>query len=232
MNNKELWKQAAELVGEAELARRFRCWCGNLIKRELAKRANMTLSELSLQQAGEIVDDLNQLTGRRYTLSDETKALIRGRMSGGATVEDFKKVHRTMCGRWLDDAKMRDYLRPSTLYRAGHFDEYLALAPEREQKKENKTPSPEWRAMEAEAERKLAAKLMARPWYDFATWDEFMRWTMQFPTKDSLDLYEMPKRIRALREEMGLLKVLRGEAEAAEREYALLKAAYEEDGHG
>ena len=59
-----------------------------------------------------------------------------------------------------------------------------------------------------------------------------MRWTMQFPTKDSLDLYEMPKRIRALREEMGLLKVLRGEAEAAEREYALLKAAYEEDGHG
>lgn len=228
MSNKALWAQAAELMGEQELARRFRVWINNLIKKELARRSNMSVSELFLQQAGEVLKDLNELTGRRYTLTDETKSMVRGRMSAGASVEDFKKVHRVMCARWLEDPKMRDYLRPSTLYRAGHFDEYLALSYEKKAEagaQAAKGVSPEWRAQEAAADAKLAAELIRRPWWDFDSWAEFMRWTLQFPDADSLERYQMPARIRRMRTAPGMMmKILQGDVDWAEAEYEQIKA--------
>jgi uncharacterized phage protein (TIGR02220 family) len=233
MSNKALWAQAAELMGEQELARRFRVWINNLIKKELARRSNMSVSELFLQQAGEILADLNELTGRRYTLTDETKSMIRGRMSAGASVDDFKKVHRVMCARWLEDPKMRDYLRPSTLYRAGHFDEYLALSFEKgkTEGQRDRGPTPEWRAQEAAADAKLAEKLLKRAWWAFDTWDEFMRWTLQFPDADSLGRYEMPERIRKMRHApQMLMKVLTGPVDWAEAEYEQIKADRGENG--
>lgn len=234
MSNKALWAQAAELMGEQELARRFRVWINNLIKKELARRSNMSVSELFLQQAGEILADLNELTGRRYTLTDETKSMIRGRMSAGASVDDFKKVHRVMCARWLEDPKMRDYLRPSTLYRAGHFDEYLALSYEKKAEagaQAQKGVSPEWRAQEAAADAKLAEKLLKRAWWAFDTWDEFMRWTLQFPDADSLGRYEMPERIRRMRTAPGMvMKLLAGRVDWAETEYEQIKANRGENG--
>jgi uncharacterized phage protein (TIGR02220 family) len=227
VSNRELWAKAAELVGEQELARRFRVWVNNLIKKELARRSNLTLSEFYLVQDGEVLADLNELTGRRYTLTDETKALIRGRMSGGAGVDDFKRVHKAMCARWLADAKMRDYLRPSTLYRAGNFDEYLALS--FEAKKTDKKDEQMNRSTEEQRDREeqmeLTRKLMTRAWWEFESWDAFMRWTLQFPTAESLGRYEMPERIRRMRTAPGMvMKLLAGRVDWAETEYEQIKA--------
>jgi uncharacterized phage protein (TIGR02220 family) len=233
-NNKDLWAQAEKLVGGPELARRFRRWITALIKKELARRSETGAGGLFLKQAGEVIEDLNELTGRHYRLSQESLALIRARMSAGATVGDFKAVHRAMCARWLEDPKMRDYLRPSTLYRAGHFDEYLALyeSPRGPQTTQINTKD---RAEKQKAEREerdeIIAKLLSRPWDSFGTWREFMRWTSRFPDAESLALYEMPERIQRMRlAPLMLVKVLRGQSpDWAEEEYAQLKGERDEE---
>ena len=73
----------------------------------------------------EIVSYLNDRTGRRYSpKSQETRKHITARLSEGYSLEDFKRVIDNMCGKWLG-TKMSEFLRPSTLFRPSHFDEYL-----------------------------------------------------------------------------------------------------------
>lgn len=126
-NNRELWSDAVQVLGENELTRRYRAWISGIIKKSQAKAQNMSLDELFLQDAQIILTDLNNRTKRRYRLNDATIVMIRGRISEGYTVEDFIKCHEVMCLRWQNDAKMTEYLRPSTLYRPVHFAEYVAL---------------------------------------------------------------------------------------------------------
>ena len=75
----------------------------------------------------------------------------------------------------------------------------------------------------------LVQRLLARPWWDFDSWAELMRWTMQFPDDKSLAKYEMPERIRKMRTAPGMvMKVLQGKgAEWAETEYREIKDARE-----
>lgn len=42
----------------------------------------------------------------------------------GRTVEDVRRVVRTKRDQWADDPKMRRFLRPSTVFKAGKFEEY------------------------------------------------------------------------------------------------------------
>ena len=85
MTNKELWFQAANLVGEPELSRRFRLWCRSLIRRELVKRSESSADELSLNEANIILEDLNKRTGRRYTLTPEAQRKVRIILNAGYT---------------------------------------------------------------------------------------------------------------------------------------------------
>lgn len=75
----------------------------------------------------------------------------------------------------------------------------------------------------------MVEKLMARPWWNFESWAEFMRWTMRFPDDKSLAQYEMPERIKRMRTAPGMvMKILRGSgAEWAETEYREIKNARE-----
>lgn len=219
-SNKEIWAQAAKLVGEAELARRFRVWCLGLIRRERAKRENKSQAALFMEDAKKVIADLNEVSGRAYTLTDDAQSLIRGRMAAGAGLGEFKRVHRVMAARWLEDEKMRDYLRPSTLYRRGHFHEYLALAGEEKKPKKSKAqPQKAEKVNEDEV-----ARLLARPWWDFPTWADFMRWMARFPNAESLAKYEMPERISQMRmTPMMFVKVIQGPVPWAEEEYAAIK---------
>lgn len=220
-SNKEIWAQAAKLVGEAELARRFRVWCLGLIRRERAKRENKSQAALFMEDAKKVIADLNEVSGRAYTLSDDAKSLIRGRMAEGAGWEEFRKVHRAMAGRWLEDEKMRDYLRPSTLYRRGRFFEYLALAGETKQPQKQQQPAQKQQPRMSETE---LAMIMARPWWDFDSWADFMRWTAQIPDAISLAKYEMPDRVRQMRAApLMFVKVIQGRVDWAEDEYAAIK---------
>lgn len=73
----------------------------------------------------DIVSYLNEKAGKRYKpTSKKIQSLINARMNEGFTLEDFKAVIDIKCAQWLHDAKMSEYLRPSTLF-GTKFEEYL-----------------------------------------------------------------------------------------------------------
>ena len=72
-----------------------------------------------------IINDLNEILGSNYkTESKTTNGLICARINEGHTLDDFKTVHRKMAKALGLDNKMRQFLRPITLY-GGKFESYL-----------------------------------------------------------------------------------------------------------
>lgn len=73
----------------------------------------------------EIVDYLNNLAGTNYRASSKkTQQLIRARINEGFTLEDFRVVIEKKTREWLNDNKMKAYLRPETLF-GTKFEGYL-----------------------------------------------------------------------------------------------------------
>jgi len=73
----------------------------------------------------EVVSFLNAKTGSKYRhTTKQTQKHINARIKEGYTVEDFKLVINDRVRRWSSDPKMREYLRPQTLF-AGKFESYL-----------------------------------------------------------------------------------------------------------
>lgn len=73
----------------------------------------------------EIIDDLNSILKTSYqSTTPKIRELIEARLKDNHTVEDFKTVHRKMFKAWGTDNKMRQYLRPHTLY-TSKFEAYL-----------------------------------------------------------------------------------------------------------
>lgn len=78
-----------------------------------------------------IVDHLNAKVGSRYTTKNkQLRGYVHARLGEGFTVGDFLTVIDTKAAKWRDDPKMRDYLRPSTLFAPSHFEEYLNESPQ------------------------------------------------------------------------------------------------------
>ena len=79
------------------------------------------------EEVKEVIEDLNLVLGTAYkSNSKQTKQHINARIAEGHTIEDFKKVHRTMLKNWGADPKMCKYLRPQTLY-SPKFESYLNM---------------------------------------------------------------------------------------------------------
>ena len=73
----------------------------------------------------DIIYYLNSNAGTNYKSSTpSTKSLINSRFKEGFSVDDFYYVIDNMCSRWLSDNKMRQYLRPTTIFGA-KFESYL-----------------------------------------------------------------------------------------------------------
>ena len=75
-----------------------------------------------------ILNHLNEATGSSYQLDQETADRIAELKAEGYREEDFIRVIDSKATEWLDEPKMRRYLRPSTLF-GPKFREY-AGAPE------------------------------------------------------------------------------------------------------
>ena len=76
-----------------------------------------------------IVDYLNERTGSHFKANtSETKKSIKARLKEGYTVDDFKRVIDSKVKDWADDDRMKDYLRPQTLFRPANFEAYLNAA--------------------------------------------------------------------------------------------------------
>lgn len=87
-----------------------------------------------------VIDYLNQKAGTKYRATTAaTKRLVGARIKEGFTVDDCKKVIDNKVADWLTDEKMKNYLRPNTLFQASKFESYL-----------NETPKKSWQQQEDE----------------------------------------------------------------------------------
>src|SRR5699024_3057536 len=82
----------------------------------------------------EIIDYLNEKTGRNYKHKAKiNQRVIKARMNEGYTIEDFKTVIDKKTDGWNNDVKMKEFLRPETLFGL-KFDRYLNQETESNQK--------------------------------------------------------------------------------------------------
>lgn len=85
-----------------------------------------TITDTITDTIKEIVDYFNSKCDKNYKYDTaSTKRLINARLNEGFTVDDFKKVIDIKSSKWLNDEKMKEYLRPETLFCASHFESYL-----------------------------------------------------------------------------------------------------------
>ena len=92
-----------------------------------------------------IVDYLNAKTQSNFKAkTEETRKSIRARLKEGYTVEDFKRVIDSKSSDWADSERMREYLRPSTLFRPANFEAYLNEANRPKVKKKSEFPQNEY----------------------------------------------------------------------------------------
>lgn len=73
----------------------------------------------------DVIDYLNLKTGSNY--KHTTKATIKyinARYKEGFSLDDFKHVIDVKCNQWINDPKMKQYLRPETLF-STKFESYL-----------------------------------------------------------------------------------------------------------
>lgn len=86
---------------------------------------NCRLSDKSSTVVSEIIDYLNQKTGKHFkkSIANTTRA-INARIKEGFTVDDFKAVIDKKVIEWGKDDRMKQYLRPQTLF-GTKFESYL-----------------------------------------------------------------------------------------------------------
>lgn len=86
---------------------------------------NCRLSDKSSTVVSEIIDYLNQKTGKHFrkSIANTTRA-INARIKDGFTIDDFKAVIDKKVIEWGKDERMKQYLRPQTLF-GTKFESYL-----------------------------------------------------------------------------------------------------------
>ena len=92
---------------------------------------NKKLNNKNIKEISNIVvGRLNQLNGTKYSpTSDNTLKLISGRLSEGYTEDDLLLVVDKMSYLWNQkgNEQMKQYLRPSTLFRPTNFENYFNM---------------------------------------------------------------------------------------------------------
>lgn len=95
----------------------------------------------TLEDYSEIIGHLNEKCGAKYHVnSRKTKEMISARFGEGFTREDFFAMIDFKCEEWLNNEKMRGYLRPETLFGV-KFEGYLNQARMAKGKTTQKTES-------------------------------------------------------------------------------------------
>jgi len=71
-----------------------------------------------------VISYLNDAAGKKFRGAKTDRSNIAQRIEDYG-MDAVKSVIDKKCAKWRDDPKMRDYLRPSTLFRPSNFDAYL-----------------------------------------------------------------------------------------------------------
>lgn len=118
------------------------------IEKEIDKENNTLSSKHDDIPYREIVEYLNEKTGSQYKhTTQSTRNGIKARYNEGFKLDDFKRVIDIKTRQWLYDTKMKQYLRPQTLF-GTKFEAYLNEQPniyqfEDSMKRDEKEPTPE-----------------------------------------------------------------------------------------
>lgn len=76
-------------------------------------------------RAEEVLSYLNSKTGKKFQAVNGSLRFIEARLKEGANFEQCCAVIDLKCISWLKDSKMKDYLRPQTLFNAEKFAAYV-----------------------------------------------------------------------------------------------------------
>ena len=110
-----------------------------------------------------LVNRINEIAGTAFKATNkETSGLINARLKE-YSVEDLLLVINHKAA-WLKDAKMKEYYRPSTLFRPTHFENYLNAAKQGTLSEGSHKNNPDF---------KLGAKRY-RPLDEFATYKQYV----------------------------------------------------------
>ncbi|WP_127849700.1 conserved phage C-terminal domain-containing protein [Lacticaseibacillus hulanensis] len=72
-----------------------------------------------------VVDYLNSKADKHFKYTKATERMITARLKEGFTLDDCMTVIDNKVTAWGDDDKMREYIRPLTLFQASKFEGYL-----------------------------------------------------------------------------------------------------------
>lgn len=93
------------------------------------KKTNKEKPTAEKSTASGIIAYLNEKALRQFPTegkrADSNQKIIIARLRDGFTEDELKRVIDCKVAKWLDDPKMKDYLKPSTLFRPGHCSDYL-----------------------------------------------------------------------------------------------------------
>jgi len=86
----------------------------------------------------QVISFLNTQSGRNFKITQNHTKFINARINEGFSLQDFETVIIKQVGKWKDDPKMAEFLRPSTLF-SNKMDGYLNspyadAIPEKEEK--------------------------------------------------------------------------------------------------
>lgn len=91
----------------------------------------------SKPECQEILKFLNETAGKKFRDSKTNLDFIRCRLDDGITADQLRKIVVRKAREWLPDEKMREYLRPSTLFNKTKCEQYVGeLVPSSEVKHE------------------------------------------------------------------------------------------------
>lgn len=78
------------------------------------------------EEVKQIIEYFNRVCGTDYKYQSKATAdMINARLNDGFAVEDFRRVIDTKYAEWVNDPDMCKYIRPQTLFRPSHFENYL-----------------------------------------------------------------------------------------------------------
>jgi uncharacterized phage protein (TIGR02220 family) len=83
-----------------------------------------TSRSLFKNDAIEVLNFLNEKTGRFYRAEDSNLDLIIARLQSGITMQNLRAIIAKKCREWNDDVTMKKYLRPKTLFNKTNCEQY------------------------------------------------------------------------------------------------------------
>lgn len=95
---------------------------GALTPAQQAKRAEAARLRAEARQ---VLDFLNERTGRHYRYSDTALAPILRSLKSGITALQCRQIIVRKCREWGNNPEMALYLRPATLFGAQKVEQYL-----------------------------------------------------------------------------------------------------------